>query len=52
MGRWFGRFRIDCLACGKRRGLLHGILICPVCDYSHEGASVIPNEDQVKDIPE
>lgn len=40
------------LCCGKRRGLFPGdVLVCPRCDFSHEGASVIPNERYAKDVP-
>jgi hypothetical protein len=39
--------------CGKRRGLFPGgVLVCSVCDFSHEHASRMPNERYAKDIPE
>lgn len=50
MSRWYGRFRVKC--CGKSRGILHGILICSVCDFNHKGATGIPNEHDIKDLPE
>lgn len=27
-----------------------GVLICPTCDYDHDGASVIPREYAVRDV--
>lgn len=50
MSRWYGRFKVRC--CGRSRGILRGVLICAVCDYDHSSATVIPNENQVKDLPE
>jgi hypothetical protein len=44
-------FKVAC--CELRRGLLPGgILICPVCDYDHASATIIPNERVAKDVPE
>lgn len=37
-----------------RRGLIRGVLVCPICDYAHESSgngSSIPNERQVVDVP-
>jgi hypothetical protein len=45
-----GYFEVVC--CGRRRGLLPGkVLLCSKCDYNHDGATVVPNENQVKDVP-
>lgn len=41
------------MCCKKRRGLFPGeVLVCPVCDFSHEGASVMPNESKARDVPD
>lgn len=41
-------FQVIC--CGRRRGVLPGgVLVCSWCDYGE--ASVIPNENKVKDVP-
>jgi len=40
-------FHVFC--CGKRRGLLNGVLVCPRCDHAGESG---PDENQVKDVPD
>jgi hypothetical protein len=43
-------FTVEC--CGRRRGLAPGVvLVCSVCDYDHNHATVIPNEHSIKDVP-
>jgi hypothetical protein len=45
-----GYFEVAC--CKRRRGFLPGdILICSVCDYDNDKATVIPNENQARDVP-
>lgn len=45
-----GYFEVRC--CKKQRGRLpSGVLICPVCDFAHDHASTIPNENLIKDMP-
>lgn len=40
------------LCCGRRRGLINGVLVCSRCDYDNGKATVIPNERFAKDVPE
>lgn len=40
---------ITCKWCSKALGVLHGVFICPRCDYDHASATVIPNERDIKD---
>ena len=43
-------FRIEC--CERRRGILPGgVLLCPTCDFNHDGATVVPNATKVRDAP-
>ena len=45
-----GYVRVEC--CGKRRGVLPGgVLVCSQCDYNHDKATVIPNENRARDVP-
>lgn len=45
-----GYFEVVC--CARRRGLFPGgVLVCGRCDYDHEKATVIPNENQARDVP-
>lgn len=37
-----------CKWCGRNRGSLNGVLICPSCDFNP--TTIIPNENQVKDV--
>lgn len=43
-------FHVFC--CGKRRGLINGVIVCGICDYDHSKATVIPNEHAAKDVPD
>lgn len=44
-------FKVRC--CGRRRGLLPGgVLVCSRCDYQDDAATVIPNENRAKDVPD
>ena len=44
-----GYFEVAC--CKRRRGLINGVLVCSVCDFDHDRATVIPNERLAKDVP-
>jgi len=43
-------FKVKC--CGKRRGLINGILVCSQCDFDHSRATTIPNISKARDVPE
>lgn len=44
---------VTCKWCNRLRGLLPGdVLICSRCDYDHDGATVIPHENRIRDVPE
>lgn len=43
-------FTVAC--CGKRRGLINGALICSRCDFDHDHATVVPNENKARDVPQ
>lgn len=48
---WKGCFEVAC--CGRRRGLLPGdVLVCSRCDFDHGHATVIPNENKARDVPD
>lgn len=40
------------LCCGRRRGLIKGILVCSRCDHDLSKATFMPNEHLAKDVPE
>jgi hypothetical protein len=44
-------FHVEC--CNRRRGVAPGnVLVCSVCDFDHNHATVMPNEYRIKDVPE
>ena len=43
-------FKVKC--CGKRRGLINGILVCSQCDFDHSRATTIPNISKARDVPD
>lgn len=40
------------LCCRKRRVVVKGVLVCPICDHSIGHRTTIPNEVSAEPVPE